>query len=472
MRVLGIVCDTHDSGIALLEDGVPAFVLEEERFNRQKHTLKFPFLSLAAAMEERNLRIGDIDVITTPWDTPQLRRTFATSILARLPASLNLLRPGANAVQNGGVIFLTTWLKYELRRMYGFAHLPQIVQVGHHDAHAAIFFASPFEEAAVLVMDGYGDASATSTYIGSGNRLDRRWRGEFFDSLGMLYTFVTYHLGFAPFEEGTVMALAACGGDTYRAKFSEVVHLAEDGQFALNREYLRHDCYGQINPFTRKFHETFGPPRQRDEPITDRHRDLAFALQATTEDVVLHVARALAATHPSRNLCLTGGVALNCVANARILRDTDYRNVWVPPCASDTGAPLGSAMWHYHQTLDRPRAFEMTHPFYGTAYDDAAIAAALKQGGLSFRRMSEGELLAEVARQLAEGRIIGWFQGRFEMGPRALGNRSILADPRDERIKDELNAASRSASHSGPSRPRCWSSVCRSSSRSTSPIRS
>ena len=172
MRVLGIVCDTHDSGIALLEDGVPAFVLEEERFNRQKHTLKFPFLSLAAAMEERNLRIGDIDVITTPWDTPQLRRTFATSILARLPASLNLLRPGANAVQNGGVIFLTTWLKYELRRMYGFAHLPQIVQVGHHDAHAAIFFASPFEEAAVLVMDGYGDASATSTYIGSGNRLD------------------------------------------------------------------------------------------------------------------------------------------------------------------------------------------------------------------------------------------------------------------------------------------------------------
>jgi carbamoyltransferase len=440
LRILGIVCDTHDSGIALLEDGIPAFVLEEERFNRQKHTLKFPFLSLAAALEERNLRIGDIDVITTPWDTAQLRRTFATSVLARLPASLNLLRPGANTVQNGGVVFLTTWLKYELRRMYGFAHLPKIVQVGHHDAHAAIFFASPFEEAAVLVMDGYGDASATSTYIGSGNRLDRRWRGEFFDSLGMLYTFVTYHLGFAPFEEGTVMALAACGGDTYRAKFSEVVHLAEGGQFALNREYLRHDCYGQINPFTRKFHETFGPPRRRDEPITDRHRDLAFALQATTEDVVLHVARALAATHPSRNLCLTGGVGLNCVANARILRDTDYRNVWVPPCASDTGAPLGSAMWHYHQTLDRPRAFEMTHPFYGTAYDDAAIAAALKQGGLSFRRMSEAELLAEVARQLAEGRIIGWFQGRFEMGPRALGNRSILADPRDERIKDELNA--------------------------------
>jgi carbamoyltransferase len=440
LRILGIVCDTHDSGIALLEDGVPAFVLEEERFNRQKHTLKFPFLSLEAALAERGLRIGDIDAITTPWDTPQLRRTFARAVLGHLPSSLNLLRPAANTAQNSGIVFLDTWLRYELRRMHGLARLPPIVRVGHHDSHAAIFFASPFEEAAVLVMDGYGDASATSTYVGRGNRLEVGWRGGFFDSLGMLYTFVTYHLGFGAFEEGTVMALAACGGDTCRARFREVVRLEEGGRFSLNPEYLCHDRYGQISPFTRKFHDTFGPPRRRDEPMGDRHRDLAFALQATTEDVVLHVVRALAASHPTRNLCLTGGVALNCVANARILRDTDYRNVWVPPCASDTGAPLGAALWHQHQTLGAPRAFRMTHSFYGTAYDDAAITAALKHGGLSFRRLPEEELIAEVARHLAEGRIVGWFQGRFEMGPRALGNRSILADPRDLRMKDELNA--------------------------------
>jgi carbamoyltransferase len=440
LRILGIVCDTHDSGVALLEDGIPALVLEEERFSRQKHTLKFPLLSLEAAFAELKLGIGDIDVMTTPWDTQLLRRTFAKSVLGHLPASLSLLRPGANSAQNGGIVFLTLWLKYELRRRFGLARLPPIVHVGHHDAHAAIFFTSPFEEAAVLVMDGFGDVAATSAYVGSGNRLDCRWRGPFFDSLGMLYSLVTYHLGFAPFEEGTVMALAACGGDTYAEKFKDLVRLEKGGQFSLNRDYLRHDRYGQIRPFTRKFLDIFGPPRRRGDPITDRHRDLAFALQATTEDTVLHVVRALATSHPSRNLCLTGGVALNCVANARILRDTDYRRVWVPPCASDTGAPLGSALWHQHQTLGRPRTFELTHPFYGTTYSDEETARALDQAGLSYRRLGEAELIAEVARRLAEGQIIGWCQGRFEMGPRALGNRSILADPRSVKIKDQLNA--------------------------------
>jgi carbamoyltransferase len=439
LRILGIVCDTHDSGVALLEDGVPALVLEEERFSRHKHTFKFPLLSLEAALAELKLGIGDIDVMTTPWDTRALRRTFAKAVAGHLPASLGLLHPGANTAQNGGIVFLTLWLKYELRRRFGLARLPPIVQVGHHDAHAAIFFASPFEEAAVLVMDGFGDVSATSAYVGSGNRLDCRWRGSFFDSLGMLYTLVTYHLGFGPFEEGTVMALAACGGDTYAEKFRDLVHFEKGGQFSLNRDYLRHDRYGQVRPFTRKFLDVFGPPRRRQEPITDHHRDLAFALQATAEETVLHVVRALAATHPSRNLCLTGGVALNCVANARILRDTDYRQVWVPPCASDTGAPLGSALWHQHQTLGRPRAFELTHPFYGTRYSEEEIVHALDQAGLSYRRLREDELIAEVARRLAEGQIVGWFQDRFEMGPRALGNRSILADPRNVAIKDELN---------------------------------
>lgn len=439
LRILGIVCDTHDSGLAVLEDGVPALVLEEERLSRVKHTLKFPWHSLEAALDELKLDIGDIGVITTPWDTRRLRRTLAKAVFGRLPASLNLLRPSANISQNGGIVFLTLWLAYELRRKVGLRRLPPIVQVGHHDAHAAIFFASPFEEAAVLVMDGYGDASATSAYVGCGNRLECRWRGGFFDSLGMLYTFVTQHLGFGNFEEGTVMALAACGGDTYAAQFREIVRLEKDGQFSLNPDYLQHDRYGRIRPFTRKFLDIFGPPRRGDEPIGDRHRDLAFALQATTEETVLHVVRTLAASHPSRNLCLTGGVALNCVANARILRDTDYRRVWVPPCASDTGAPLGSALWHHHQTLGRPRAFEMTHPFYGTAYGDDEIERALDQAGLSYQRLGERELIAEVARRLAEGNIVGWFQGRFEMGPRALGNRSILADPRSVQMKDQLN---------------------------------
>jgi len=440
LRILGIVCDTHDTGVAVLEEGLPALVLEEERLNREKHTQKFPHLSLEAAFSQLKLGIGDIDVITTPWDTRELRRTFTKAVLGHLPSSLALLWPGAHAAQDSGIVLLTLWLKLELRRRLGIARLPSVVQVGHHDAHAAIFFVSPFEEAAVLVMDGYGDVSATSAYVGCGNRLECCWRGKFFDSLGMLYTLVAHHLGFKTFEEGTVMALAAYGGGTYVAKFRDVVHLQEGGQFSLNRDYLRHDRYGEMRPFTRKFLETFGPPRDRDEPVGDRHRDLAYALQTTIEETVVHVVRGLSAAHSSRNLCLTGGVALNCVANTRILSDTDYQRVWVPPCASDTGAPLGSALWHYHQTLAHARRTVLTHPFYGIAYGDGEIRSALDRAGLSYQRLGDHELVAVVARSIAEGRIVGWFQGRFEMGPRALGNRSILADARDPQMKDRLNA--------------------------------
>ena len=440
MRILGIVTETHDSGIALLDDGVPALVIEEERFNREKHTQEFPRLSLDAALSALKLRIDDIDIITTPWDVAELRRTFAKAVLGRLPASLTLLLPRAHAAQDSGVVLLPFWLNFNLRYMFGRARLPKIVQVGHHDAHAAIFFASPFDEAAVLVMDGYGDVSATSAYVGVGNRLECLWRGEFFDSLGMLYTLVTHHLGFNTFEEGTVMALAACGSATYVEKFRQLVRLEEGGRFSLDRAYLRHDRYGQVWPFTQKFLDAFGPARKREEPIGDHHRDLAYALQACTEEVVLHAVRALSAAHPSRSLCLTGGVALNCVANARILRDTDYQRVWVPPCASDSGAPLGSALWHHHQTLGNPRRFEMTHPFYGLAYSDAEIMQALDRAGLSYRRLDEHALVARVAEELAQGQIVGWFQGRFEVGPRALGNRSILADPRQAAMKDKLNA--------------------------------
>jgi carbamoyltransferase len=440
LRILGLVTETHDSGLALLEDGVPALVLEEERLNREKHTLEFPRLSLEAAFDELKISISDIDVITTPWDIRQLRKTFAKAVLSHLPGSLTLLRPSAHASQDSGITLLNFWLKLNLRIALRAVRLPPIVQVGHHDAHAAIYFVSPFEEAAVLVMDGYGDVSATSTYVGLGNRLECCWRGEFFDSIGMLYTFVTHHLGFNTFEEGTVMALAACGGATYVAKFRDVVRLRDGGQFSLNSDYLCHDRYGEVRPFTQKFFELFGAPRKRDEPITDHHRDLAYALQATTEETVLHVLRALSVAHPSRNLVLTGGVALNCVANARVLRDTHFRRVWVPPCTSDTGAPFGSTLWHHHQTLGNPREFEMTHAFYGMAYSPDQMRLALGQAGLEFEELGATELVRRVARDLAENRIVGWYQDRFEMGPRALGNRSILASPLRREMRDLINA--------------------------------
>ena len=285
-----------------------------------------------------------------------------------------------------------------------------------------------------------GTIPSTSAYIGSGNRLKRHWQTSFFDSLGMLYTCTTLYLGFNPFEEGTVMALAACGDRTYAAQFRDLIRLDDDGRFTINRDLISYDRYGMIRPFNRRFYEIFGPPRKAGEPLTDRHRDVAFALQATIEDAILHMVRALSRIHQSRNLCLGGGVALNCVANARILRDTDYKRVWVSPCASDSGAPLGSTLWHYHQTLGRPRRFELTHPFYGSGYSEAEITSAVKNAGLQHVRMDEAELLKTVARDLADRKIVGWFQDRFEMGPRALGNRSILSDARDATIKDLINS--------------------------------
>ena len=451
MHILGIVTRTHDAGLALLKDGVPTLVLEEERFNREKHTRKFPFSSLQAAFDDRGLNLDGIDVITTPWEMNSLRRTMFWAVAGKLPASLNLLSPSANPTQATLIVNMPMGLRWGLMWHFGIkARLPKIIQVRHHDAHAATFFVSPFEEASVLVMDGYGDETAQSAYIGTGNRLERQWRSEFFDSLGMLYTAVTQHLGFKRFEEGTVMALAATGGPTYVKQFAELVRLRSDGQFSINRDFINYDTHGLNKPFKARFTDVFGPQRQRNEPLTDRHRDLAYALQSTTEETVLHVVRALSKSHPARNLCLIGGTALNCVANARVLRDTDYRSVWVPPCASDSGAPLGSALWHYHQTLGHKRHFELTHAFHGSGYSDSEIANALQEAGLTYRRLGEHDLLARVAADLAAGKIVGWFQGRSEIGPRALGNRSILADGRDAKMKDYINAR---VKHREPFRP-------------------
>lgn len=441
IRILGIVTRTHDSGLALLEDGIPAIVLEEERFNREKHTRKFPFRSLKAAFDDQGLSLADVDVITTPWHMRSLWRMMFAAVREGFPASLNLIPPSARPTQSTLIATMPNGLRWGLLWHFGAkVKLPKIVQVRHHDAHAAAFFVSPFEEATILVMDGYGDETAQSAYIGSGNRIERVAQNHIFDSLGMLYTAVTEHLGFKYFEEGTVMALAAAGDKTYAKEFRELVHLRPEGEFSVNRDFINYHTHGLNQPFKKLFVESFGPRRKNGEPITVRHRDLAYALQHTVEETILHVVRALSKKHESRNLCLTGGVALNCVANARILSETDYQSVWVPPCASDSGAPLGSALWHYHQTLGKPRTYQLTDAFQGIGYGEAEIAHAMRNAGLAHERLARQEIIEQVAHDLAAGRIVGWFQGRSELGPRALGHRSILADPRDAAMKDRLNS--------------------------------
>jgi carbamoyltransferase len=345
----------------------------------------------------------------------------------------------------------TPYLAKRLREHFHVKSLPPIYGIGHHDAHAAAFFVSPFEDATVLVMDGYGDDAATSVYTGAGNRLQRRWRTTIFNSLGILYTVVTQHLGFRPNQdEGKVMGLAAYGEPTYCDAFRDVIHLTPDGRYQINMGYFDYDSYGLARPLRRKFLDRFGPPRNPSDELTEHHRDLAFALQSRVEEAILHLARGLLRDYPSRNLCLVGGVALNCVANARVLAETDFKQVWIPPNASDTGATFGSALWRHHQDLDQPRKFELCSASYGKSYKDADIESALDRMAMRNEYLPDEELQRRVATDLANGKIVAWFQGRFEIGPRALGNRSILADPRRAEMKDILN---RRVKHREPFRP-------------------
>lgn len=441
MRILGLVASTHDSGLAILDHGQPEMVIEEERLNRVKKTLAFPRNALRAALGHGAEGLSSIDVIVTPWDQSALALNAAKAIMARFPMSLSLLSRRAHTPQKNEVVLLDRVIRRKFRRHFGITELPPIVSVGHHNSHAAMYFVSPFEEAAVLVMDGYGDDAATSIYAGTGGTLQRRWRSSFMNSMGMVYTLVTEYLGFGGFsDEGKVMALAAFGDDRYVESFRDCVALTADGTYAVNMDYFSFDTYGEMRPFKQKFFDTFGPPRHPSEPLDDRHRAVAYALQKVTEDTILHIVRGITAATGQKQLVLAGGVALNCVANARILEMTDIERIWVPPCASDTGAPLGAALWHYHQTLGKPRGFELKHPFYGLAYSDDEIMRALAAAGLEAERLTEAALMSRVAADLAAGKIVGWFQGRFEMGPRALGNRSILADPRTSSMRDVINA--------------------------------
>lgn len=441
MRILGLVGATHDSGIAIVSDGEVDLVIEEERLKREKRTRNFPRLSLMAALGADGRGLQDVDVIVTPWDVRRLRRSFLRALLSHLPFSLSFLSERSRTPQRSEIAILDRYLIHKLRKCFPAARLPPLMCVGHHEAHAAAFFVSPFEEASVLVMDGYGDDAATSFYSGKGNTLERRWHSQFFNSLGMVYTFVTSFLGFELLEgEGKVMALAAYGDRSYVEKFRDLIRLTDDGRYQVNMDYFAFDTFGELRPFKQKFFETFGPARLPGEPLEDRHRALAFALQNLTEEVILHMVRHITRTSASRNLVVSGGVALNCVANARILQDTDIERIWVPPNASDTGAPLGACLWHQYQTLGAKRAFELRRADYGLSYGEHDVERSLRAAGLAWERLDDATLFARLAHDIANGKVVGWFQGRFEMGPRALGQRSIVADPRSAGMRDTLNA--------------------------------
>jgi carbamoyltransferase len=429
MNILGINCFSHDTAAALLRDGRPVAFVEEERFNREKHTRAFPDHAVECCLRSAGISIADVDVVAFAHRAGVDFARGAADALRRLPRSAPRL--GFQAAVDARLVarqrgFLRRW-----------GYRGRVVNVGHHEAHAAsAFFASGFEDAAVLTLDRGGDFLSTTLGRGLGTRLFTLRQVRNPDSLGEVYTAVTRWLGFHPnADEGKVMGLAPYGTDREVPTLRRLVELTPDGLFRVDLTWFRYHL--EDAPLSRRFLERFGPPRVPESEITDHHRDVAYGIQEVTEEAALHVARTLHGLTGAKDLVMAGGVALNSVMNARLLRETPFERVFVQPAAGDAGNALGAALHVWHHRLGRPREWTMDHAFLGPSHQDGALERLLLGRGLPFRRV--GDPAATAAELLAASRIVGWFQGRAEVGPRALGARSILADPRRAEMKDVVN---------------------------------
>ena len=458
MRILGINAYHGDASAALVEGGQLIAAAAEERFNRQKHCAGFPREAIRYCLSVGHLVIADIDAIAVsrnPCRNWHRKLWQGLKLAGMNPSALAQRLSSTRSIQNIRGQF------NEMFPEFGLAPRTRIVHVEHHLAHAAsAFFVSPFPEAAILSMDGFGDYSSTLLAEGAGNRIRELQRVHFPHSLGLVYNALTQYLGFSNYgDEGKVMALAALGKPKYLDFFRDVVFDAPNQSFELNLRFFVHHTQGIAmnwisgSPsvgrlFSRKLEEALGPARRPGAPLDERFYDVAASLQARTEEVVLRLAGGLAEKCPSRNICLAGGVALNSVANSRILDETPFQEIFIQPAAADDGTALGAAFYVYHQLGGGQRSFVMEHANWGPEFSESQIDQALKTAGLSAETSAAPE--ADAARAVADGKIVGWFQGRMEFGPRALGNRSILADPRKVEMKKILNER---VKHREPFRP-------------------
>jgi carbamoyltransferase len=440
--VLGIDHNNHDSAASLLVDGKVVAVAEEERFLRKKHAGDIPVHATRFCLEYAGLKPRDVDHVAFFYDPYLVMRKRVTLFARYFPQSLALVRdvtlPAARILK----MFLG---ESRLLRRELFQDDPgcrfQFHYVEHHRAHAAsALMLSPYDSAAILSIDGTGEWATTWMGHGRGTRLDLLREVHFPHSIGLVYSAVTKFLGFRPWSgEGKVMGLAAYGDpERYLPLFREIVQLRPDGDFRVDMRYFRYHIRYWREWVSQRFEERFGAPREPESTLTQRDFDIAAALQAITEEVGLHVAGALRRLTGERRLCLAGGVALNCVMNGKILRQSGFDDVYVQPMANDAGTSLGAALHVYHVGLGHPRVMELRDVCLGPEFTDAEVRIALARHPLDVHRSQD--VCAETAALLAEGRIVGWFQGRMEVGPRALGSRSILADPRRPEMKDVVNA--------------------------------
>jgi len=446
MMILGISAYYHDSAAALIQDGKIVAAVQEERLSRRKHDPRFPRNAVAWCLSSTGTTLQDLDYIVfydKPWIkfermletylafAPRGLKSFLTSMPLWLKEKLNL----------------KSVVRRELAALGGCrpAQLPRLLFTEHHEAHAAsAFFASPFERAAVLCLDGVGEWATTSLWRGEGNQLTPQWEVDFPHSLGLLYSAFTYYTGFKVNSgEYKLMGLAPYGEPKYvDLILDRLIDLKADGSFRLNLDYFNYAA--GLTMTGPEFEELFGgPARQPEAPLTQRHMDLARSIQAVTEEVILRLARTARNELGAEDLCMAGGVALNCVANGKIVGEKLFRDVWVQPAAGDAGGAIGAALAAWHGYAQQPRqvleADLMCGSFLGPAFDSDYIRGFLDQAGAPYEYLSDERLLITVAELMSRGAVVGWFQGRMEFGPRALGNRSIIGDARNPKMQSIMN---------------------------------
>lgn len=447
MDILGISAYYHDSAACLLRDGRIVAAAQEERFTRKKHDASFPSEAIRYCLREGQTSLANIEAVVF-YDKPLLKfERLLETYLSFAPKGLSSF-----------VTAMPVWLKEKLylkrllRKEFAAvdeglseSRLPTILFSEHHESHAAsAFFPSPYESAGVLCMDGVGEWATTSAWLGAGNRLTPLWEIPFPHSIGLLYSAFTYYTGFKVNSgEYKVMGLAPYGEPKYvKAIYDHLYDLKPDGTFRLNMEYFDY-CTG-LRMTSARFDELFGgPPRKPESPVTQREMDLARSIQEVTEETMLRLSRTLHQETGVSYLCLAGGVALNCVGNGRVLREGPYRGLWIQPAAGDAGGALGAALSIWHQYEGKPRTVghtdSMAGGYLGPAFSNEEIEQSLKRLGASYTKMTDDALFAQLAQDLADERVVGWFQGRMEFGPRALGGRSILGDPRSAKMQSIMN---------------------------------
>jgi carbamoyltransferase len=448
MRILGLSAYYHDSAAALVVDGKICAAAQEERFTRKKHDARFPEHAVAYCLDEAGINLSDVDFVAF-YDKPFLKfERLLETYLSFAPKGFSSFQK-ALPIWIHEKLFQKDLLAKELKRIAPSVRwADRLLFTEHHQSHAAsAFYPSPFEEALVLTMDGVGEWTTTSAAIGRGNRLDMIRELHFPHSLGLLYSAFTYYTGFVVNSgEYKVMGLAPYGEPKYVNLILEhLMDLKDDGTFRLDQSYFDY-CTG-LTMTNGKFNALFGgPPRNpQTDKLTQRHMDLAASIQAVTEEVVLRLARSLARETGMKNLCLAGGVALNCVANGKVLRDGAFEKIWIQPAAGDAGGALGAALMAYYLQTGgaRPKpnggGDGMAGSYLGPAFGQHDIEQRLTAAGARYTVLSNDDLIGATARALADGKAAGWFQGRMEFGPRALGGRSILGDARSPTMQKLLN---------------------------------